>query len=166
MYDSAMTALPEAPETSHFRFSLPSTWSTWRPYKERKSASHPPYFPFPARLSYLSGHDGSNTVMKNHARHSTDQKQRSASDAIDERQNAACGDQEDNVLDRGRIEVGVSSLFSSKSASSSPCIIMLGTGDPRLHCYSPNQPSKKRKQRNTWYTISLSLNRLRTRRKY
>jgi len=134
MYESAMTALPEAPETSHFRFSLPSTWSTWRPYKGRKSASHLPNFEFLARLSYLSGHDGSNTVVKNHAGHSTDQKQRSTSDTIDERQNAAGGHQEDDVLDRGRVEVGVSSLFSSKSASSSPCIIMLGTGDPRLHC--------------------------------
>ena len=51
--------------------------------------------------------------MKDHARHSTDQKQCSTSDTIDERQNATCGHQEDDVLDRGGVEVGVSSLFPS-----------------------------------------------------
>jgi hypothetical protein len=49
--------------------------------------------------------------VKDHARYGTDQEQRSTSDAIDERQNAACGDQKDDVLDRGRVEVGVSGLF-------------------------------------------------------
>ena len=145
MYESAMTALPEAPETSHFRFSLPSTWSTWRPYKGRKSASHLPNFEFLARLSYLSGHDGSNTVVKNHAGHSTDQKQRSTSDTIDERQNAACGHQEDDVLDRGGVEVGVSSLFAffcqhqlrlvlACSWSSIPTLTAMGVCIPSLPC--------------------------------
>ena len=51
--------------------------------------------------------------MKNHAGHGTDQQQCSTPDAIDERQDAACGHQEDDVLDRGGVEVGVSSLFPS-----------------------------------------------------
>jgi hypothetical protein len=101
MYDSAMTALPDAPETSHFRFSLPSTCSTWRPCDTSKSASHLGNFTLSALLSYLRGHDGSNAVVKNHARHSADQEQRSTTDTIDKRQNAACGHQKDDILDRG-----------------------------------------------------------------
>jgi hypothetical protein len=52
-------------------------------------------------LSYLSGHDCSNAVVQNHARHGTDQQQRSTADTIDEWQNAAGRHQEDDVLDRG-----------------------------------------------------------------
>jgi hypothetical protein len=157
MYDRAMTALPEAPETSHFRFSLPSTWSTWRPCNASKSALHHQQFLFLALLPYLRGHDGSNAVVENHARHSTDQEQRSASDAIDEGQNAACGHQEDDVLDRGRVEVGVSSLFTKSQHRFSTNLSMLRAGDSRLHSYSPSQPSKKRIPHNTSYQPSVSL---------
>jgi hypothetical protein len=63
--------------------------------------------------------------VKDHARHSTDQKQCSTSDTIDERQNATCGHQEDDVLDCGGVEVGVSSLYPSSQLCLSSHIGML-----------------------------------------
>ena len=90
------------------------------------SACNLRYLTLPALLPYLRGHDGSNAEMKNHARHGTDQEQRSTPDLVDERQDAARGHQEDDILDRGGVEVGVSSLFPSSQHRFSPHIGVLG----------------------------------------
>lgn len=59
----------------------------------------------------LSGHDSSNAVVQDHAGDGTDQEKSTTSNAVDERQNGGCRYQEDNVLDRGRVKVGVATLL-------------------------------------------------------
>ena len=61
----------------------------------------------------LRRHDTSNSEMQYQRADSTDQKKRTTTNAIDVGQDDACCHQEDDVLDRGGVEVGVSSLFPS-----------------------------------------------------
>lgn len=80
-----MTALPADPFTSHFRFSLPPTLSTPRPWKVYVSRLCKIQRKSPCQ-THLSGHDGGDAVMQDHAGDRTDQEKSATSDAIDVRQ--------------------------------------------------------------------------------